>query len=320
MSDEIRPENAEDVVQRTASDAAIDAAVSGEKSCPSVPGVIFAEFPEYGQLKSLMEAGVGAASSLKARVLTPPDPEAAVNEAKDAVSDAATKVRRAAAKAAKDIKDGAAQIATNAKQAALDELDKVDKLIEAIGQGVIDIGTDLQNIDEITLNAMAVQFPGFKDARECLNGPADSGAAVANSKSADDQIVTPVPDNPAKVKSDVADAIVPLTTEQVEAAQEQQGITPDPLRSIEGEFRKEYPHVLVDPDDPNKVYAVYPGVPKVDIYNISSGKARLRGIDADIDEVNAKYNYINILELPVQKQRVDDEGEDAGDEVTELPE
>ena len=319
MSDAIRPENAEGVVQRVASDDAIDAAVSGEKSCPSVPGVIFAEFPEYGQLKSLMESGIGAAQALKARVLTPPDPEAAVNEAKDAVSDLETKVARAASKAAKDIKDGASQIATNAKQAALDELDKVGKLIEAIGQGVIDIGTDLENIDEITLNAMAVQFPGFKDALECLNGPADSGAAVANSQSAQEQITTPVPDNPAKVKSDVADAIVPPTTEDVEAAQEQQGITPDPLRDIKGRFNKEYPYVLVDPDDSNKVYAVYPGIPLVDTYDISSGKARLRG-SADIDEVNAKYDYTNIRELPVQKQRVDDEGEDAEDAVTELPE
>ena len=202
MSDAIRPENTEDVVQRVASDDAIDAAMPGEKSCPSVPGVIFAEFPEYGQLKSLIEAGVGAASSLKARVLNPPDPEAAVNEAKDAVSDAATKVRRAAAKAAKDIKDGASRIAANAKQAALDELDKVGKLKEAIEQGVIDIGTDLENIDEITLNAMEAQFPGFKNALECLNGPADSGAAEANSKSADDQIVTPPPANPAIDKED----------------------------------------------------------------------------------------------------------------------
>jgi hypothetical protein len=310
MSDAIEPENQEDVQQRVASDEAISDAVSGEKSCPSVPGVIFKDYPEYGQLKSLMEAGIGAAASLKDRVLNPPDPEAAVNEAKDAVSDAATQESRAAAKAAKDIKDGAALIAANAKQAALDELDKVDKLIEAIGQGVIDIGTDLQNIDEITLNAMAVQFPGFKDARECLNGPADSGAAEANSQSAQEQITTPVPPNPASKK-----------TEVVETS------PADPIRSIQaGEEAStslnEYPYAFTDPDDSNLVYAVYPKSGGFLTYNISSGSAKQVGLFSDdLDSINSKFPE-DLNDLPVLKrpQYGLSDAEDAEDAVTELPE
>ena len=318
MSDEIRPENAEDVVQQIATDDAIAAAVPTELVCPSID-IVFPEFPDFTELRSLMESGVGAAQALKARVLTPPDPEAAVNEAKDAVSDEKTKLARAVGKAAADLKEGANAAKAKAEELILAELGRANTAIRAIGQGIIDIGTDLENIDQLTIDAIGAQFPGYKNPVECLFGPADSGAAVANSQDAKEQITTPVPDNPAKVKSDVADAIVPLTTEQVEAAQEQQGVTPDPLRDIKGQFNREYPYVLIDPDDPDKVYAVYPGIPLVDTYDISSGKARLRG-SADIDEVNSKYDYTNIRELPVQKQRVDDEGEDAGDEVTELPE
>jgi hypothetical protein len=288
--------------------------------CPSVADVVFEEFPDLQVLSDVISSGLGAAQSVGASQLTK-DPNALSNEARNAFSDLATKAQQTAERVAEELKDAAEQIATEAKQAVIDEMDKVQQVIEGIEQNIIDVGTDLQNLDQIALNAMAAEFPGFKDAIECLKGgPEGSSNREASGDGAKEQINTPVPPNPAKVKSDVSTITTPPTVEEV---QRQQGreLTPreQALRDIKGLFENEYPTVLIDPNDENTVYAVYPGIGFVDRFDISNGRVRPRG-GADFDEVNAKYQFVNLYDLPVQKQRVDDEGEDAEDAVTELPE
>ena len=201
MSDAIRPENAEDVVQQVASDDAIAAAMPDVPPCPSIAGIIFEQFPEIQEILDIVNTGIGAALAVFDTV-SALDPTAQSNQAKSGLSGAKEKAIRAVEKAAKEIKEEAEAVATAAYEAAKAEVTKLEEMIEAIGQGIIDIGTDLENIDEITLNAIEAQFPGFKNALECLNGLADSGAAMANGDGAKKQINTPPPDNPAIDKED----------------------------------------------------------------------------------------------------------------------
>ena len=202
MSDAIRPENAEDVVQQVASDDAIAAAMPDVPPCPSIAGIIFEQFPEIQEILDIVNTGIGAALAVFDTV-SALDPTAQSNQAKSGLSGAKEKAIRAVEKAAKEIKEEAEAVATAAYEAAKAEVTKLEEMIEAIGQGIIDIGTDLENIDEITLNAIEAQFPGFKNALECLNGLAGSGAAMANGDGAKKQINTPPPDNPATEKNPI---------------------------------------------------------------------------------------------------------------------
>ena len=155
---------------------------------------------------------------------------------------------------------------------------------------MLDIGTAIENLDEAAIAAMEAQFPGFKSAIECLKGgPEGSPVREAAGEGAKAQITTPATRNEAT------------------------------LRSISGEyFDGAYPHVFVDPEDPESFYAVYPQ---------SSAGLFIRKFDGgresgSIDELELQgiYPDIKFEELPKKTRYERPVAVDAGEPEQPIPE
>ena len=176
------------------------AALDGVPPCADIAGVILKEFPDIKVVVDLLAAGIGAAEGIYAKTLTQ-DPTSLTDQAKSAFTDAYTKTELAVINAARDLKGAAEEIAAEAKQAVYDEIGKIGQLYEAIAQGVLDIGTAIENLDEAAIAAMETQFPGFKNAIECLKGgPEGSPVREAAGEGAKAQTTTPAPTSPAAKK------------------------------------------------------------------------------------------------------------------------
>ncbi len=176
------------------------AALDGVPPCPDIAGVILKEFPDIKVVVDLLAAGIGAAEGIYAKTLTQ-DPTSLTDQAKSAFTDAETKAKQAVINAARDLKGAAEEIAAEAKQAVYDEIGKIGQLYEAIAQGVLDIGTAIENLDEAAIAAMETQFPGFKNTIECLKGgPEGSPVREAAGEGAKAQTTTPAPTSPAAKK------------------------------------------------------------------------------------------------------------------------
>ena len=214
------------------------AALDGVPPCPDIAGVILEQFPDIKVVVDLLAVGIGAAEGIYAKTLTQ-DPTSLTNQAKSAFTDAETKAKQAVINAARDLKKAAEEIAAEAKQAVLDELDKIGELYEAIAQGVLDIGTSIENLDETAIAAMEAQFPGFKSAIECLKGgPEGSPVREAAGDGAKAQITTPAPLNPAAERGPYGEFYP-------------RGRNP----------RAGYPHVFADLENIGEIwYGVYPGL------------------------------------------------------------
>lgn len=200
--------NQEDVEQPAVDEGvAREAASLPEPVCPSIPGVILPEFPDLQVLTDVIQTGFGAARSVFNQFTK--DPTALANEVKDAFANTSKQVSQAGDRIVEELGDAAEFIAAEARQAALDELSKANTVIQAIRQGAIDLQTDVENLDDITINAMSAQFPGFKNALDCLKGAPGSSVASASGDAAKEQAKTPAPENPATTKEET----VPERTE-----------------------------------------------------------------------------------------------------------
>jgi GH24 family phage-related lysozyme (muramidase) len=177
------------------------AALDGVPPCPDIAGIILKEFPNIKVVVDLLAAGIGAAEGIYAKTQAQ-DPTSLTDQAKSAFTDAYTKTELAVINAARDLKGAAEEIAAEAKQAVYDEIGKIGQLYEAIAKGVLDIGTAIENLDEAAIAAMEAQFPGFKNAIECLKGgPEGSPVREAAGEGAKAQITTPADESPAADKN-----------------------------------------------------------------------------------------------------------------------
>ena len=200
-----RPTNKEDLGQRVLSDEAVKDAMPDGPVCPTLPDVIFAQLPPEAQsILSLVNTGVTAAIALSQRTKVPLSGDTIYLEVGQLFSDAAKQVTQTAERVAEEIKDGVEDAAAFAWEQVVAGANTVQQTALALEQGVIDIGKELKDIDDITMNAIEKEFPGFKSAIDCLKGEPGSGPREGSIDAAKTQADTAAPANPAQIKAEAA--------------------------------------------------------------------------------------------------------------------
>jgi len=194
------PENASEVKQPAITDGQAKAANSTEPVCPNIAELILSDFPQLQEVLDIIEAAgalIDPALSLKARLTEIPDPEAAENESKSLLATASQKVSQTVERVAKEIREEKSRIAAAAWDAWYETANTITRTTEAIEQGYTDFRGDVTQLDDTVKNQLAVNFPGFKKAIDCLYGDAAGSEAGGRTEEAKIQASTPSPTNPA---------------------------------------------------------------------------------------------------------------------------
>jgi hypothetical protein len=314
---------AEDAQQQQITPEAIKQAVPSEPVCPSIAGVVLDQFPDLKTVIDVISqagAAVDSALLVKAKLTETPTTGEKEKEAKSLLSTASEKITQTAQRVAQEVEDQAAEIAATARDAWYATANSITRTSKAIQEGAIDIGKAIEDIDEITLNAINAQFPGFKSAIDCLYGENGGSVREGGVENAKKQVNTPAPSNKAEAKTDVAE----ISPEPTEEEKTQTGITSriprtalEQLQAGSARDGNEYPHIFVDPDDRNTAYAVFVNVTKlVRIYDIS-GSSPVESGSGDFEATNKKFDQ-DFNELPYQRKRNPDTGDSAGQPTQDL--
>lgn len=210
-----RPTNKEDVEQIVATDEVVKDAMPDGPVCPSIPGLIFDKIlpPEAQQILSLINTGAElAAAALAQRTKVPPTEEEVKQEINSTFSSAVEKVTQTGTRLKDELGRRAEDIKASAWEAYYSTANSASLATRAVRDGIINIGTDLEDIDEVTMNAIEREFPGYKSIRECLAGGVEGSSVVeSGTETANEQVSTPPPPNPAEVKANLQeDNAVPV--------------------------------------------------------------------------------------------------------------
>lgn len=196
---------AEDAQQQQITPEAIKELVPSEPVCPSIAGVVLDQFPDLKTVIDVISqagAAVDSALLVKAKLTETPTTGEKEKEAKSLLSTASEKITQTAERVAEEVEDQAEEIAAAAWDAWYATANSITRTTKAIQDGVINIGKAAENIDEITLNAIDAQFPGFKSAIDCLYGEPGGSVREGGVENAKKQVKTPPPANPAIDKED----------------------------------------------------------------------------------------------------------------------